>query len=141
MQARWQTPDLKRGTVKLVKVTPKKNGKEHWSDAALVRRGQLSPTHIAQNMQATSGEVQDMERERVAGEGEEAGEDEENSLLAGSRTESWEAVDQAMQESPKGGGGWVPMEGVEGMCRCDYGSRLPSAWQIETRGIEEVVGC
>ena len=92
-------------------------------------------------MQATSGEVQDMERERVAGEGEEAGEDEENSLLASSRTESWEAVDQAMQESPMGGGGWVPMEGVEGMCRCDYGSRLPSAWQIETRGIEEVVGC
>ena len=77
-------------------------------------------------MQATGGEVQDMEREkdpRVAGEGEKAGEDEENSL-ASSRAEAWERVDQAIPEE----GGWEPMEGGKGgedMCRCDQGSRLP----------------
>ena len=83
-------------------------------------------------MQATgSGEVQDMERERdsrVAGEGEEAGEDEDNSLLASSRTEAWEQVNQAMQSPEEGG--WAPMEeaeDVEDMCRCDHGSRLPQA--------------
>ena len=85
-----------------------------------------------------------MERERdprVAGEGEEAGDDEENSLLASSRAEAWEGVDQAMQESPEE---WQPMDGAESvddMCRCDQGSCLPPAEQIETTGTEQVVGC